>query len=123
MPQLVCLVVSDPGKVDAVVHAWLQAGVRGLTMIDSTGLAHHLGGEGVRDDVPPFPSLRRMLIGSERHSRILLSVVPDDLDPDILVATAQAVLGKLDDHNTGILFVVPVTRAVGLRAGPENGGS
>jgi len=26
-------------------------------------------------------------------------------------------VGRLDDHNTGILFVVPVTRVVGLQPG------
>src|SRR3972149_741502 len=80
-------------------------------------LAHHLRGEGVRDDVPLFPSLRRMLASGERHNRMLMSVIPDDFDLDRLVAATEAVVGRLDDHNTGILFVVPVTRVVGLQPG------
>jgi len=117
MPQLVHLVLSDPSHVDDVVRGWLEAGVRGLTIVDSTGLAQHLRGEGVRDDVPLFPSLRRMLAAGERHNRMLMSVIPDDLDLDRLVAATEAVVGRLDDHNTGILFVVPVTRVVGLQPG------
>ena len=117
MPQLVHLVLSDPSHVDDVVRGWLEAGVRGLTIVDSTGLAHHLRGEGVRDDVPLFPSLRRMLASGERHNRMLMSVLPDDFDIDRLVAATEAVVGRLDDHNTGILFVVPVTRVVGLQPG------
>ena len=123
MPQLVHLVISDPGKVEDVIHNWLEVGVRGLTIVDTTGLAQHLRGEGVSDDVPLFPSIRRILAGSERHSRMLMSVIPDDFDIGRLVAATDAALGRLDDHNTGILFVVPVTRAVGLRPRPEDGGS
>jgi len=117
MPQLVHLVISDPGKVEGVIRAWVEAGVRGLTIVDSTGLAHHLGREGPSDDVPLFPSVRKMLAGSERHSRMLLSVIPDDFELDRLIAVTEAVLGPLEDHNTGILFVVPVTRVVGLKPG------
>lgn len=114
MPQLVCLVVFDPGKVDDVVHAWVEREVRGLTLIESSGLAHHVSDLSQRDDLPLFPSLRKILETVEHHSRLMFSVVHDGFDIDGLIAATEAVLGRLDDPNTGILFVLPVTRAAGL---------
>jgi len=43
-------------------------------------------------------------------------VLDDDFDLDGLIkATEQAVGGDFDAPDTGILFVVPVTRALGMR--------
>jgi hypothetical protein len=114
MPQLVCLVIFDPSKVDDVVRGWVEAGVRGMTLIESSGLAHHLGSRGPRDDLPLFPSLRNLLEAVEHHSRLMFSVVPDGFDIDRLIAATEAAVGRLDDPNTGILFVLPVSRAAGL---------
>lgn len=114
MPQLVCLVVFDPAKVDDVLHAWVEREVRGLTLIESSGLAHRVQGHGQRDDLPLFPSLRKILEGTEQHSRMLFSVVSDGFDIDGLIAASEAVLGPLEGPNTGILFVLPVTRTAGL---------
>jgi hypothetical protein len=114
MPNLISLVVYDTDKVSAVIRRWVQAGITGLTAIDSSGLGHYVHGEGVDDDVPLFPSLRRMLAPEEAHSRTLLSVVPDGFDVDGLIEVTEQELGPLDSAASGILFVVPVSRAVGL---------
>jgi hypothetical protein len=53
--------------------------------------------------------------GQEAASRTVFSVVPDDFDVDRLVQSAEAVIGSLDDDHSGILFVVPVSRVVGLQ--------
>lgn len=115
MPQLVSLVVHDPGRADEIVRAWLGAGVTGMTLLDSSGLGRHLRERDLRDDLPLFPSLRKVLEGEERHSRLLFSVVPDDFDIDRLIEATERVLGPLDCPDSGILFVVPVVRAVGLQ--------
>lgn len=115
MPQLVSLVVHDPGRVNEVVRAWLEAGVTGMTLLDSSGLGRHVREHELRDDLPLFPSLRKVLEGEEHHSRLLFSVVRDDFDIDRLIAATEHVLGPLDRPDSGILFVLPVVRAVGLQ--------
>ncbi len=114
MAQMVNLVVYDVSKMDAVIHAWVKAGVTGLTLVDSSGWAAELEEHHLRDDVPLFPSARRLLQEHESHSRMLFSIVSDAFDLDGLIAATEAVLGRLDQGNTGILFVLPVSRAVGL---------
>jgi hypothetical protein len=115
MPNVINLVIYDPGKTDDVVHAWAEAGIRGMTLLDSTGLAHHLGEHNLRDDLPLFPSLRSLTRATERHSRFLISVVPDSYDVENLIRATERVLGPLTSPDSGILFIVPATRVVGVR--------
>lgn len=115
MPHMVNLVLHDPGMTDEVVHAWLESGVLGITLLDSSGLARRVGERDLRDDLPLFPSLRSLLSTPERNSRLLFSVVPDDFDLHRLIQATERVLGPLSAPDSGILFVVPVTHTAGLR--------
>lgn len=115
MPQMVIMVVHDPGKIDGVLRVWDESGVAGLTILDSSGVTHGNEQRGFRDDLPLFPSLRGLLRSEEETSRTLFSVIPDDFNLDGLIAATEELVGKLDDPYTGILFVVPVTRVAGLR--------
>lgn len=116
MPQLISLVVHDPGRVEAVVEEWVEAEVPGMTLLDSSGLAAQLAATEIRDDLPLMPSLRSVLRGRETRSRLIFSVVPDGFDVDDLVRRTEGVLGPLDEEESGIFFVVPVARVEGLRA-------
>lgn len=120
MPHLVNLVVHDPGKVNDVIDAWLDAGVTGMTLLDSSGWKRAAEVHELRDDVPLMPSVRALLRGEEERSRMVFSVVADDFDLDALIEATESVLGRLDEDENGILFVVPVTRTVGLRSKEED---
>lgn len=120
MPQLVVLVVHDPGKADEVGQAWVEAGVTGLTLLDSAGWTMRTEVRGLPDDLPLFPSMRRLMRGDEEASRLLFSVVGDGFDIQRLVEASEGVLGPLDEPDSGILFVLPVTQTRGLR--PAGGG-
>ncbi|HLC01685.1 MAG TPA: hypothetical protein VJK02_01485 [Anaerolineales bacterium] len=117
MPQLVSLVIHDCGKCDELVHAWVEAGVTGLTMLDSSGLSQHVSRHDLSDDIPLFPSIRRLLKETEYNSRTIFSIVGDDFDLDGLLAVTERIIGRLSEPETGILFVTPITRVVGLRPG------
>jgi hypothetical protein len=114
MPELVVLVLDDASKVGEVLNAWLEAGVSGVTLLDSAGLGHEFAQHGARSDVPLIPSLESLLRVREERSRTLLSVLPDGFDVDALIAATEAVTGALELPNTGILFTLPVSRAKGL---------
>ena len=123
MPQLVNLILHDPSRTDEVVHAWLEAGVLGITLLDSSGLARQVSERDLRDDLPLFPSLRAMLSIPERNSRLVFSVVPDDFDLDGLIAATERVLGPLTAPDSGIFYAVPVTRTVGVRGADFSSGA
>jgi hypothetical protein len=119
MPKMILQVVDDPGLVDDVVRVWIDAGVSGLTIMDSSGWTRRLGKRGLRDDIPLFPSSRKLLMGRERNNRTIFSVVNDDFDIDDLIRRTEEILGPLDAPDSGILLVLPVTRAIGLIAGKK----
>jgi len=114
MPELVILVVDDATKVTDVLNAWLQAGVSGVTLLDSSGLGHEFGNYGARSDLPLMPSLESLLRVREEKGRTLFTVVPDGFDVEALIAATETVTGELDDPDTGILFTLPISRARGL---------
>lgn len=115
MAQLLILVVHDPVKLDEVLRVWLEAGASGMTIFDSSGWAQQLEDGGLRDDLPLFPSVRSVLMGDERTNRTLMSVIGDEVDIQQLIEKTEQVLGSLDDHDTGIMMVLPVSEVRGLR--------
>jgi nitrogen regulatory protein PII len=116
MPSAVFIVMSGLDKCQDVLEAWEKLGVTGVTILESIGLRKVQEILTRRDDLPLFPSLRHMLEGEEYHHRTAFVVVDDDFDLEGLIQAAeQAVGGDLNAPDTGILFVVPVTRALGMR--------
>ena len=116
MPNLVVVVMPDLQRFQDVLDAWEKKSVTGVTILESLGLHKVQQLRARRDDLPLFPSLRHLLESEEYHHRTAFVVVDDDFDLDGLIeATEQAVGGDLDAPNSGILFVVPVARALGMR--------
>jgi len=116
MPSVIVVVTPDLQKCQDVLDAWEQFGVTGVTVLESLGMHKIQQIRAVRDDLPLLPSLRHLLEGEEYHHRTIFVVLDDDFDLDGLIeATEQAVGGDFDAPDTGILFVMPVTRALGMR--------
>jgi nitrogen regulatory protein PII len=113
MSFLVVLVVDDVDDCPAVLKAWEDAGVKGVTILPSSGLgrARRIG---LMDNLPLMPSLQDIDRSEEIQHRTLFSVVEDQQTVDKLIAATQQVIGNLDEPHTGFLFVVPVLQAFGL---------
>ena len=116
MPNMVVVVMPDVDKCRDVLDAWEKSGVSGVTVLESLGLHKINQMRARRDDLPLIPSLRHLMESEEYHHRTAFVVVDDDFDLDELIeATRQAIGGDFDAPNSGILFVVPVARAFGMR--------
>jgi nitrogen regulatory protein PII len=116
MPNVVFVVMPDLRKCQDVLDAWEQRGVSGVTVLESLGLHKIRQMRAGRDDLPLLPSLRHLIESEEYHHRTAFVVVDDDFDLDGLIqATERAMGGDFDAPNSGLLFVVPVTRALGMR--------
>ena len=112
MPILLTAVIDDASKIWDVLDAWERLGVSGATIHDSTGL-HRT--QGLRDDLPLFPSVHDLLEKSETNHRTIWSVLEDHVDVQAIVRATEAIVGPLDRPRTGILFTVPVLQVWGLR--------
>jgi hypothetical protein len=114
MYYLVVFVLDDVNLGPDVLDAWVAAGVGGITILESTGLARIQEKEGLRDDIPLMPSLRSLLNRREEHHRTLFSIVEGEAMVEKVIAATEEVVGKLNTPNTGIMFAFPLTHVVGV---------
>lgn len=116
MPNLIVAVLPNLDRCRDILGTWERLGVTGITILESAGLHKLKQTFGRRDDMPLLPSLRHLVESEEYHHRTVFVVVGDDFDLEgLIAATEAAVGGDFDAPDTGLLFVTPVTRVLGLR--------
>jgi len=113
MYHMILLILDELKQCASVLDAWDAAGATGITILESTGLAR-VRKSAIRDDQPLMPSIESLLRGREEQHRTLFTVVEDEAQVKRIIEATQAITGNLDEPDTGALFVLPVTRAVGL---------
>jgi hypothetical protein len=113
MSTMVLLVLLDLDRLEEVMHGWHAAGAGGITILESRGAGHLLARHALRDDLPLFPGLRRLLESEELHHRTLFTVLPERVDLDAFFDATEAVLGDLDRPNSGFMFAIPVLKVRG----------
>jgi nitrogen regulatory protein PII len=118
MYHMIMLVLDKMEQCSSVLDAWDAAGAAGITILESTGLAR-VRKSAIRDDLPLMPSIESLFKGREEHHRTLFTVVEDEARVDRIIEATQAITGNLDEPNSGVLFVLPVTRVVGFH-GAQN---
>lgn len=111
--RLLVVVINEPEKLDEILSGFLELGVTGATVVASEGM-----GKLLSTDVPIFAGLQAFLAGARPQNRMIFSVVSESAVEPAL-ALLQDVCGNLAAPATGIAFVVPVERVVGLA--PELG--
>ena len=121
MFSLVVFVLDNPELLRDLLRAWEEAGVPGATVLESTGLRRVVTLLS-RDDVPLLPSLRELTERAECAHRTLFCVIDDDAIVERLIAATERVVGNLSEPDTGILFVVPISRVVGGQRSRQPGG-
>lgn len=114
MDFMVFLVLHDLGKLEDVLNAWDEAGVSGITILPSTGLARHRNGGVLRDDLPLIPSLEDILERAQNSNRTLFTIVSGEEMVEKVITATESVTGNLDLPETGILAALPVSRGRGL---------
>jgi len=112
MAHLLVFVLDNLGQCPSILDAWEKAGAPGVTILESTGLGRLRSALG--DDLPLLPSLRDLLASQELHHRTLFTVIEDEATLERVIAATEQVIGDFTRHHTGLLFVVPVSRVLGL---------
>jgi nitrogen regulatory protein PII len=118
MYHMVLLIVNSVDQCFPVLDAWEALEVGGVTILESTGLGR-VRKSGLRDDLPLMPSLMNLLKSREERHRTLFTVVDSEEKVDQLIEATQKIIGDLNNAHNGVLFVLPVSRVVGLRGGQE----
>ncbi|MEJ2678278.1 MAG: hypothetical protein P8174_04275 [Gemmatimonadota bacterium] len=107
------VVVNQEEKLDDILSGFLELGITGATVINSEGMGHVLS-----HDIPIFAGLQTLISRSRPQNQTIFIVMDDD-KIDGALRMLQDICGNLEDPATGIAFVLPVSRVVGLA--PELG--
>ena len=101
--QLLVLVLNKTECLDDILKELLNIGIRGATILESTGMARTLD----RDEMSLFGSLRMVVDKDRENSRTVFLAVKDSL-VDEARATIDQVVGGLCRPDTGVLFGMPI---------------
>lgn len=111
MWNLAWLVLDDEARLDEVLAAWEQVGVRGATILESTGMARQRGY--LNDDLPLFPSISTLMKSTKDFNFTLFTLLDERLTPEALLAATESVIGDLSQPNTGVFFALPLSLVKG----------
>ena len=115
MELLVC-VINQEDKLEPVLSGLAGLGVTGATIVGTRGMAEHLPA-----GTPVLAGLQDLLSRSRPEHKMILSVIESDATLERAIEMIRNVLGNLERAGSGILFTIPVTRALGLAGSPSSG--
>jgi nitrogen regulatory protein PII len=102
--QLLVLILNKKESLDELFDALVQIGVKGATLVESTGMARIIG-----DDSHSLFGSIRMLIDPDLESNYMVFMAVNDSLVNLVRKTISETLGGLDKPDTGVLFGVPIT--------------
>ena len=109
----IVFVLDNADQCRDILDAWEKAGIRGVTILESSGLGR-VRRAGIRDDLPLMPSLSDIFLNTETQHRTLFTVVKSQSQIEAIVKATKSVVGDLEQPDTGFLFVVPVSQVFGI---------
>ena len=118
MMHMVLLIVNNLDECTPILDAWESVGVGGITILESAGLGR-VRKAGIRADLPLMPTLSDFFRKPEHRHRTIFTVVDDEATVDRLIEVTQEIVGDLESADNGLLFVLPVSRAVGVKGGQK----
>jgi hypothetical protein len=114
------LVLDNPALLNDVLEAWADLGVRGITILESTGV-HRVRSRASSRDVPFMLGFSRLLRTDQVGHNTLFTVIPSMEIAEKVVSATERIVGDLSQPHTGVLFAVPVAAAWGLPKQPYDG--
>lgn len=105
-------VLDKTERLDDVLETFLECGIKGATVVNSTGMARILS-----RSVPLFADLRSLFEDDRKFNYTIFAVLEDEGKIDKLAELLTDVVGDLQEPGTGMLFTVPVGRIIGFKRG------
>ncbi|MCD6401428.1 MAG: CBS domain-containing protein [Anaerolineales bacterium] len=111
MHTLLIVILHDVDRLPELLKVWRDAGVPGVTMLPSFGgfqaqaLVKRSG----------LSSVLGIFDQNKSGQRVLMSLIDDSEVLEVAISEADRVIKGFDRPNSGILFVVPVDKALGLK--------
>lgn len=110
MNYMALFILDDPSMLEDVLDVWTKGGIRGATVIESTGLYR------LTRKVIPMRYLYTSREASEKENVTLIAIVDDQAMAEKCLALTESVIGDLNQPNTGIFASWPLSIVKGLSA-------
>lgn len=114
--KLLVLVLNKINRLEDLLKEFINIGITGATIIDSTGMARALHDD--LDDIPLFGSIRMLI--NEKHpfnKTILVVLKEEQLKPTI--ECIKETVGDFSKPDVGILFTLPIDFVDGFKGGNQ----
>lgn len=109
---MVMMVLDDERRLTSLLDAWLDAGISGATVFESTG-AHRI--RACRARVHARFDFAHLADECEEERHLtLFAIVPDEAAVQACLNAAERVVGSLDKPNTGVLAAWPLATVKGV---------
>ncbi|MBW1990126.1 MAG: hypothetical protein JRI97_11370 [Deltaproteobacteria bacterium] len=102
MYLLVC-VINNEEILDEIITTWLDLGITGGTVIDSTDILEY-----VSNHVPIFAGFRSLTTGGTSHNKTLFTTITEEDLLDQAVNVLKAAYEQTGKPHQGVYFVVPL---------------
>jgi len=99
--KLLVMVVQGEENATSIIELFVEMGIRGASIIESTSLGRMLAG------VPLFADFINFLGTTGDYHRTIITTIPAD-EIDEIVTRIETVTGDLDKHTGTMLFVLDV---------------
>ena len=115
MPKLIVMITPLLEEARTIAEGWQQAGAPGATFIESYGIRQLKSATQSAEILPGTLSMIEIMRDQNEISVTLLCLVRDAAMVEKLLDVVKRVIGDLNGPDNGILFVIDVERAIGLR--------
>ncbi len=106
--KLLMAIINDPDYVTDILDEFYQRGIRGATVMDSTGMAHIMAHQ------VPFFSRFAEFGEDPGRNKTIFAVVKTEEERKTVVEAIEAVIGDLEESDTGIAITLPIDYCKGL---------
>ncbi|KAF0110427.1 MAG: hypothetical protein FD147_1687 [Chloroflexi bacterium] len=113
---IVLFVLDDPSRLDKILTAWTEGGIKGATVIESTGLHRH------QRKLIPMRYLYSSPLADEKDNVTIFAIVDDKEASDHCLALIESVVGDLNEPNTGVFAAWPLSYVKGISGNKDSEG-
>lgn len=108
MYMMIMLVLDNPEQLEKVLEAWENAGIRGATIVESTGIQRLR-----RKNLPMRYLFQTPGLREEGHLTLFVIVESEQMVQECLRAT-ESIVTDLDEPNTGVFAAWPLAFVRGV---------
>lgn len=107
--KLIIFIMNRVEKLDKLIRELHQRGIKGATILSSTGMAQKLL---ANEDTAFIGSLKALFDNPRIESKVIMTVVEEN-QKEVVYQAIEDIVGDLSLPNTGIVFTLDVSDVKG----------